>query len=88
MVHFWFAPTVMVLDTSPVMLGQEVEVCAWAPAAGNSVVRIAASATNRGALHSPPPLKFCGRPKTPASVFLSVRQRLFAMTETDDLHDV
>ena len=84
MVHFWFAPTLRVLVTSPVMLGQEV--CAWAPAIGNCVARIAASATNRGNLHFP--LNFCGGPKTPASVSLTVRPRSFAMTQTDDLPDV
>ena len=88
MVHSWFAPTLRVLVTSPVMLGQEV--CAWAPAAGNRVARIAASATNRGDLYFlyTPPLKFCGHPKTAASVRLSVRKRSFAMTRTGYLHDV
>ena len=75
--------------TSPVM-GVPVTqlICAWAPATGNRVASIAASATNRGVFIFPPPLNFCGGPKTPASVSLSVRPRSFAMTETDDLPDV
>ena len=51
MVHFWFAPTVGGLVTSPVMPGQED--CDWVPATGNSVARTAASESNRGELYFP-----------------------------------
>ena len=88
MVHSWFAATVTLLVTSPVMLGQVV--CAWAPAAGIRVARIAASATNGRDLYVSvyPPQIFCGGPNTAASVFLSVRPQSFAVTQTGYLHDV
>ena len=60
------------------------EVGAWEPAIGNCIARIAAE--QRGLIFLP--LKFCGCPKTPASVSLSIRPQFFAMTETDDLPDV